>query len=484
MRGTTIAGRYRLAETIGSGGMGEVWRAHDLQVGRDIALKTITLDGDPLREAAFRREAGVAARLSHPHVVPVHDHGSADVDGRRVLFLAMDLVVGHPLSSLISGPHHPVADTLVWAIQISQALQAAHQVGVVHRDIKPSNILIDNLGDARVCDFGIARLSDTLTRHTLTVTGVAIGTPAYMSPEQARGDKDLAAPSDMYSLGCLIHELLTGACPFDGAGWHVLHQHLHETPAALSTLRPAVPRELEDLVLELLDKDPARRPTAAATAKRLSRLHAAAVAHAAVPTITPHHPPVPTLADTPSAARRGGHPGRTALWTGAVTGAAIAGELVWTTPLPSPWPTALGAFAGLLLTAFYLLDAPGKARPAELRITTVGLFTLLLIALGGSVGVLVSQPSLWWAALAIAFLGGPALIVCSTIVRRTVQHLLQRPARQADFASTAGALHTVTLLLAADHAGIPALTLLAAGLMLWPITALLTALVTSRPAEA
>ncbi|TGB05590.1 serine/threonine-protein kinase [Streptomyces sp. MZ04] len=177
MRGTTVADRYQLAEAIGSGGMGEVWRADDLRTGRDVALKLIALDGDSVREAAFRREAGVAARLSHPHVVAVHDHGTADLDGRRILFLAMDLVDGQPLSSLITGPL-PIADALVWAAQISQALHAAHQARVVHRDIKPPNVLIDGRGAAMLCDFGIARLSDTFTRHTLTVTGAAIGTPA------------------------------------------------------------------------------------------------------------------------------------------------------------------------------------------------------------------------------------------------------------------------------------------------------------------
>lgn len=478
MRGTTVAGRYRLAQAIGSGGMGAVWRAEDLQAGQHVALKIITLDGDPVREAAFRREAGVAARLSHRHVVAVHDHGTADLDGRRVLYLAMDLVDGQPLNSLITGPL-PIADALIWAAQIGQALHAAHQAGVVHRDIKPSNVLIDHRGAAMLCDFGIAQLSDTLTRHTLTVTGAAIGTPAYMSPEQARGDTDLAAPSDMYSLGCLIHELITGTRPFDGSGWNVLHQHLHEVPAALSTLRRDVPRELEHLVLELLDKDPARRPTATQTLERLSHLHAA-VAQAAAPTLTPHRPSPPTAVDTPNAGRRGVRPSLATLWAGAVTGATIAAELAWTTPTPSPWTTTLGTLAGLLLGAFHLLDAPRQALPGELRITTVGLFTMLLIVLGSSVGLLLTQPAMWWAALTVALLGGPVLVVCCTTVRRIVQHVLRRTARHADLSATAGALHTTTLLLAADHAGFSALAMLTAGLVLWPATALLTAMVTSR----
>ncbi|MFD7919734.1 protein kinase [Streptomyces sp. NPDC059740] len=476
MRGTTVAGRYRVVDTLGSGGMGEVWRTEDLHEGHEVALKTITLDGDPVREAAFRREAGVAARLSHPHVVAVRDHGTADLDGRRVLFLAMDLVDGQALSTRITGPL-PVADVLIWADQISQALDAAHQAGIVHRDIKPSNVLIDQDGAAMLCDFGIARLPDT-RRHTLTVTGAAIGTPAYMSPEQARGDKTLGAPSDMYSLGCLLHELLTGTTPFDGTGWNVLHQHVHAAPAPLSTLRPGLPRELEHLVLELLDKDPGRRPTAAQVLARLARLHAALVADASAPTIARPHPPVPTVVD--AAPRSSSAPRVTGWWAGAVTGAAITSELAWTTPMPSPWPAALGTLAGLLLSALHLLDAPQPARPGELRISTVGLFTMLLIALGLSVGLLVAQPSMWWAAVTIAFLGGPVLVACTITVSRAVQHVLNRPTRSAELASSAGALHTAALLLAADHAGFSTPAMLAVGLVLWPATALITALVTSR----
>jgi serine/threonine protein kinase len=243
MRGTTIAGRYRLEDALGSGGMGEVWRAEDLHHGHDVALKIIILgEGDTVAEAAFRREAGVAAHLSHPHVVAVRDHGAADLGGRRALFLAMDLVDGPPLNALITGPL-ALTDTLTWTTQISHALHAAHQAGIVHRDVKPSNILI-NHGSAMLCDFGIARLTRITGQHTLTVTGAVIGTPAYMSPEQAQGDTDLGAASDMYSLGCLIHELLTGAAPFAGSGWQLLHQHVHDTPVRPSALRPRSPTNL------------------------------------------------------------------------------------------------------------------------------------------------------------------------------------------------------------------------------------------------
>ncbi|MFJ4151887.1 protein kinase [Streptomyces galbus] len=138
MRGATVAGRYRLKEPIGSGGMGTVWLAEDLHEHRDIALKIIPVgEGDLVREAGFRREAQVAARLSHPNVVAVRDHGAANLDGRRVHFLAMDLVGGRPLNMLTGRPL-PLTQSLTWAIQISRALESAHHRGIIHRDLKPS----------------------------------------------------------------------------------------------------------------------------------------------------------------------------------------------------------------------------------------------------------------------------------------------------------------------------------------------------------
>ncbi|MET7888642.1 serine/threonine-protein kinase [Streptomyces avermitilis] len=189
-------------------------------------------------------------------------------------------------------------------------MEAAHQSGIVHRDLKPSNILLDRSDTAYLCDFGIARLAEA-THHTLTVTGVAIGTPAYMSPEQSRGDTTLGTPSDLYSLGCLLHELLAGTVPFTGTGWQVLNQHLNDAPAPLSALRPGVPRELEQLVLELLDKNPDRRPTAADTRARLTQLHTALAAFADAPTAVPNPPPPTVVATTIDRATGGReHPAR------------------------------------------------------------------------------------------------------------------------------------------------------------------------------
>ncbi|MGW7197335.1 protein kinase domain-containing protein [Streptomyces chryseus] len=456
-----------------------MWRAEDLQAGQDVALKIIILrEGDLMREAAFRREARVAARLSHPHIVAVRDHGAAVLDGQRVLYLAMDLVNGRPLNALTTRPCS-LAETLTWANQISQALAAAHRAGIVHRDIKSSNILINHHGSVRLCDFGIARFTDA-THHTLTVTGAAIGTPSYMSPEQARGDMELAAPSDLYSLGCLIHELLTGTVPFTGSGWQVLHQHLHDAPTPVSALRPGIPHELEQLVLHLLDKAPSRRPTATETHRQLAKLHAGLPMLATTPTVRPDSRPIPTTlvetAHLTSGRGRGPGPRISALWAGTFTGAGIAAELSLT-GVPSPWAAVLGTLAGLILTLFYLLDPPGSRRPGQLMITTGGLFSLLLITSGAALALLISTPSLWSAALALSVLGGPIFIGCASVVRRTVEHVLHRPAWNADLATTAGALHTTAMLLATHHLGLHALVVAAVVAMLWPATAMLTAVV-------
>ncbi|MFE9121338.1 protein kinase [Streptomyces sp. NPDC007172] len=488
MRGTTVAGRYRLRESLGRGGMGTVWRAEDLFGSRDIALKIIPLgEGDPVREAAFRREAQVAARLSHPHVVAIHGHGAADLNGNRILFLAMDLVDGRPMSTLTGRPL-PVAQTLAWAIQISRALEAAHRCGIVHRDLKPSNILIDPMpdgGTAKLCDFGIARLTDA-THHTLTATGAVIGTPAYMSPEQARGDTTLAAPSDLYSLGCLLYEMLTGAVPFTASGWQVLNQHLNDAPAPLSALRPGAPHELECLVMELLDKNPNHRPSAAATRARLTRLQTAAAAFADAATTPSHqHPPTRAVTLTVTSTGDVGHrrePGTgdaTACAAG-LTAAAITSALSLTTSLPTSWTTGLGALAGLLLASLYLLDPPQPPSPGQLKITTAALLTLLLLDGGAALTVLVADVSRWAAALAISVLGGPTMVICAGGVRRLVEHTLHRSVWHGDLAATAGALQTATVLLAARHAGLPPLTLIAAGAVLWPATAILTAVLSPR----
>lgn len=258
MHGTTLAGRYRLVGLLGAGGMGQVWRAVDERLGRTVAVKVLARPEDEALVLRLDSEARAAAALSDPHVVAVHDVGEAPVDGIRVVYLVMELVEGRSLGEVLAEGLPAVGDVMAWGGQICRGLHAAHRAGVVHRDIKPANILLTADGRVKVCDFGIARRADALG-HPLTGTGAVIGTPSYMSPEQARGDAVIGAGSDLYSLGCLLYELLTGEPPFQGGGWPVLAQHLNQVPVPVRSRRLEVPAELDRLVAELLRKDP-RQP--------------------------------------------------------------------------------------------------------------------------------------------------------------------------------------------------------------------------------
>ncbi|WP_330297963.1 serine/threonine-protein kinase [Streptomyces sp. NBC_00503] len=265
MNGTKLAGRYELAGLIGAGGMGEVWRGRDLALERDVAVKLISRPGDDKLALRLRAEARAAASLTDPHVVSVHDVGETSLDGRTVVYLVMELVHGRPLGE--KGGRVAVEDAVRWGVQICEGLQAAHGAGIVHRDIKPANILLTDAGRIKICDFGIARQSGL---QGLTTTGSVTGTPAYMSPEQARGE-ELDARSDLYGLGCVLYELLTGAPPFSGTGWEILAQHANQAPVPARARRPEVPVGLNRLVLQLLSKDVADRPPSAADTAELLR---------------------------------------------------------------------------------------------------------------------------------------------------------------------------------------------------------------------
>ncbi|WP_107468894.1 protein kinase domain-containing protein [Streptomyces caniscabiei] len=257
--GTVLDGRYRLIEPVGAGGFGQVWRAHDPRVDRLVAVKVLTSDGsaDHDRQVArFAREAAVAGGLDHPHIVTVHDFGSAVHHGRPYAYLVMQLLPGKSLSAALEAGRPPLPTALYTASCVADALGAAHEAGLTHRDIKPSNIMVLPDGEATVVDFGITKGSDA--RHDITTTGVLIGTPAYMAPEALSGSFDHR--SDLYALGCVLFEAVTGRRPFTGTSWQLINQHLKEPPAPLRTLRPDAPVELERLVDRLLAKDPAQRP--------------------------------------------------------------------------------------------------------------------------------------------------------------------------------------------------------------------------------
>ncbi|GAA4631810.1 hypothetical protein GCM10023196_062690 [Actinoallomurus vinaceus] len=258
--------------------MGQVWEAQDETLGRPVAVKVISLlagggsRGDEAR-ARFLREARITAQLQHPNIVTVHDLGETGTEGSRVPFLVMELVRGEGLDAMLRRRAVTLPDAARWGAQICDALADAHNAGIIHRDIKPSNILITPSGIVKVLDFGVARAADPYaTADRLTQTGFIVGTPSYMAPEQARGFPE--PRSDLYALGCLLFELITGRLPFqapDTVGY--LSAHLTQEPPAPSSVSTGIPPAWDDLVLTLLRKDPTQRyPNAADLSQALRQL--------------------------------------------------------------------------------------------------------------------------------------------------------------------------------------------------------------------
>ncbi|MDI3421213.1 serine/threonine-protein kinase [Streptomyces luteolus] len=285
-----IQGRYRLLDRIGRGGMGEVWRAHDESLDRHVAVKCLKSlgpqQGDPgigkvLRER-FRREARVAAALQHRGITVVHDFGEDD----GVLYLVMELLDGRNLSQLMdeNGPGPlSVPDVVDVTEQVAHALAYTHDQGIIHRDLKPANIMRLTDGTVKICDFGIARLGhDVGFTAKLTGTNIAMGTPHYMSPEQIGGEP-IDYRSDLYSLGCVLYEIATGAPPFNhGDAWAVLLGHRDTTPEPPRGHRPELPEFLEQIVLDLLAKSPDDRPgDARELAQRITAARGGTLAHPA-----------------------------------------------------------------------------------------------------------------------------------------------------------------------------------------------------------
>ena len=262
-------GRYELLEIIGRGGMGEVYRAHDTERERIVALKLLPthLASDESFKARFRRESRLAARLNDPHIIPIHDFG--EIDGS--LYIDMRLVEGRDLGSIVEtdGPLPPATAVNIIS-QVASALDAAHRNGLIHRDVKPSNILIaeDDEQDeaepfAYLVDFGIAR-PVAQDGTALTATAGTIGTVAYMSPERIAGqigDKS----TDIYALGCVLYEAITGHKPFGGEPFAIMYAHLHAPPPQVSAAVPGVPVALDEAVARAMAKDPADRQPSAGT---------------------------------------------------------------------------------------------------------------------------------------------------------------------------------------------------------------------------
>lgn len=247
-------GPYQIIAEVGKGGMATVYRARQTSVERDVAIKVILkgIAGDSEAIQRFQREARLIARLEHPHILPVHDFDGS----HEPPYIVMRYLDGGTLKDVMSQgllPHNEIA-YLMW--QVCSALDYAHRQGITHRDVKPSNILIDREGNAFVTDFGIARLSDGDGKKRITGTGIIVGTPNYMSPEQARGSDDVDHHADIYALGVMLFEMLTGELPFQAnSPLQVLMMHINEAVPSIRAKRPDLPAELDEIIQQSMAKD-------------------------------------------------------------------------------------------------------------------------------------------------------------------------------------------------------------------------------------
>lgn len=290
--GTRMVGnRYELGKPIGSGGMGEVFVAKDITLGRRVAVKLLKAEfsSDPKLCARFKQEARSASKMSHPNIVRVFDAGDDDeilADGNTLKrpFIVMEYVEGLELTDIIARGPLKVSEATRIAAEIIAAVGYAHETGVVHRDIKPSNIMLTRSGQTKVLDFGIAR-AITESFSDLTQTTTILGTAAYFSPEQARGER-VDARTDIYAIGVVLFEMLTGSAPFSGeTALIVAHRHIHELPEAPSTLNSRVSPALDHVVLKALAKDKNDRyPSSAAFSRELAM---AVAGHIPTPEVVP-----------------------------------------------------------------------------------------------------------------------------------------------------------------------------------------------------
>ncbi|WP_018298095.1 Stk1 family PASTA domain-containing Ser/Thr kinase [Corynebacterium lubricantis] len=307
---TLVGDRYELKESIGTGGMSDVYAATDTLLGREIAIKMLKVDmarDENFRER-FRREAQNSARLNHPNIVAVYDTGSYNVDGIDVPFIVMERVNGRNLRDIVreDGVLTP-EEAARFLYPVTLALQASHDAGIIHRDVKPANIMVTNTGAVKVMDFGIARALDDSTAQ-MTQTSAVIGTAQYLSPEQARG-KPADGRSDIYALGCVMYESVTGRPPFEGeTPFAVAYQHVQEDPEEpsgfIADLTPQQAVNVDSVILTAMAKHPADRyQTATEMGEDLQRLERGAVTAAARTHVTdPSDAPTTVSGAVPAAA--------------------------------------------------------------------------------------------------------------------------------------------------------------------------------------
>ncbi|WP_328864937.1 serine/threonine-protein kinase [Streptomyces sp. NBC_00304] len=521
MRGEVLESRYRLVEMLGAGGMGQVWRAVDSRLDRDVAVKVITQSPLTTSQSAarFRQEARATARLTHPRIVTIHDHGEAAVAGHQVLFLVMELVPGRSMASFTATEQRSVESVVAWGLQICSGLAAAHRAGVVHRDIKPANVMVygDGEHDLKICDFGIARLVEE-SGTGLTGTGATIGTPAYMSPEQVRGDRTLDGRSDLYSLGCLLYELLAGRPPFEGAGWSVLAQHLNGTPEPVRSLRPGVPDALDRLVVSLLHKDPDDRPaTADAVSERLRAvldgpgdeppgiipgvrdLAAAPTVDAprapvAGPPRTPEPEPEPPQAIPQPAAVTEPDPaparavaqtmpgaGRVSAWSGLLAAGAVWPQFALLTGWSPVWTLSLCVLVFLVAMAAAYMGAPTVAPDDKTPADTGLVLMAMLCTVLAVVFLLFWPPSPWWTALLSGVFGVPALFFAGLGLRKAVGAVVRRAPWHTAAGTATGLLAGVVLAgLLAAGGDVSVRLALAAGAGAWAAVSLVATLLMPR----
>jgi eukaryotic-like serine/threonine-protein kinase len=249
-------GRYEIIKKIGKGGMGVVYQAHDPQIDRPVALKVLRADRVVSEDfvSRFLKEAKFIGRLSHPNIVTVYDVGR----DHGTIYIAMEYLQGQPFNEVIRSGRLSVEKIIDIALQIANALDYAHEKGIVHRDIKPSNIILTDEGNVKLTDFGIARAEDSNAAQQ-TQTGVILGTPSYMSPEQVMG-KRVDGRSDLFSLGVILYELIVGRKPFEGDHFTAIFRAItDDIPVTPLKIDASISQSLSDLIMKALSKNPDER---------------------------------------------------------------------------------------------------------------------------------------------------------------------------------------------------------------------------------